>query len=92
MDVVVALGEAEGVEDLGEDLREGTLVVPEGHSTLSHVMSVGCVAIGYVTVLARLLNRRVVAVAPLKAIRQDPRSEAQETVGEEVNGRFVLGD
>ena len=91
LDVIMALGKAEGAQDLEEDLGEGRLEVLEDHSTLSHVTSVGCVAIWHITVFSRLLGHRVVSVAPFKVVHQDPGNEARETVGEEVDDRFVSG-
>ena len=90
--VVVALGKAGRVEDLEMDLREGILEVLEGHSTLSHVTSIRYVANSHVTALTKLLSHKLVPVAPLKVVHQDPASEAQETIAEEVDGTFVLGD
>ena len=89
MVVVVAHGEAEDVGDLTEILEGGAVSVElEGHMTLLHVMSVGCLAIYHVTTSVRHLSHRVVGMAPLKVVNQDPGNEAQE--GKDEDGKFAL--
>ena len=53
-------------------------------------MFVGCVAIWHVIVPIRPLNRRVVAVVPLRVV-QDPCNQAQEADKAE-DDRFASGN
>ena len=85
---VVGCGEAEDVEDLKEILvEEAVLVELEGHTTLSHVTSTGCMVIWHVTAPIRHLSHEVEAVAPLLEAQQDLGIEAQGIVEGEVDGR-----
>ena len=68
---------------------EVPLVGMEDFSILWHIMSVGCMAIWRVTVPIRLLNHKLMVVAPLRAI-QDPGNQAQEE-DEAEDAKFALG-
>ena len=89
MVIMVAVGVLEDVEDIEETpVGEVPLVELEGLLTILYVMPVGCVAIWHVTTPVRFLSHRVVAVAPLKAVHQDPGNEAQKVADED--NKFTL--
>ena len=87
--VRVTSGVLEDVEDSEETLVGGVPLEMEGLLTLLHVASIGFVTIWQAAVPIRLLSLKVEVLAPLLEVHRDPGNEAQETVVEEVAGRFV---
>ena len=78
--IVVALDETEEAED--------SMVLLEGHLTLSHAAFVGFMALWHKIEAEKHLSLRVVIVAPLKEVHQDLGNKAQEMDDED--SRFVL--